>query len=96
VTLFIIAILVNIGMYLERYIIILSSPARGFDPYSWGVYPGPTWVEYGILLGSFSLFFLLFLLFARFLPTVSITEMKEALPPPMRRRGELPGDRHHA
>jgi len=72
-----ISILINIGMWLERYVIILSSPGHEFDPYSWGVYPGPTWVEGGIMLGSFSLFFFLFLLFAKFLPTVSMTELKE-------------------
>jgi Ni/Fe-hydrogenase subunit HybB-like protein len=83
--LFVISILINIGMYFERYVIILSSPGHEFDPYSWGLFQGPTWVEYGILLGSFSLFFFLFLLFARFLPPVSMTELKEDLPPPKRR-----------
>ena len=86
VPLFVISILINIGMWFERYVIILSSPGHEFDPYSWGIFQGPTWVEYGILLGSFSLFFFLFLLFARFLPTVSMTELKEDLPPPRRHR----------
>jgi molybdopterin-containing oxidoreductase family membrane subunit len=81
-----ISILINIGMYYERYVIILTSMAHEFDPYSWGLYIGPTWVEYGILTGAFSLFFLLFFLFAKFLPSVSITEVKEDLPLP--RRGE--------
>jgi Ni/Fe-hydrogenase subunit HybB-like protein len=82
--LFSISILINIGMYYERYVIILSSPGHEFDPYSWGDYFGPTWVEWGILLGSFSLFFFLFLLFAKFIPSVSMTELKEESPPPMR------------
>jgi molybdopterin-containing oxidoreductase family membrane subunit len=71
-------------MWYERYIIILSSPAHEFDPYSWGMYFGPTWVEYGIMLGSFSLFSFLFLLFAKFIPSVSMSELKEDIPPPMR------------
>jgi len=82
--LFTISILINIGMWYERYVIILSSPGHEFDPYSWGLFIGPTWVEYGIMLGSFSLFFFLFLLFAKFLPSVSMSELKEDLPPPMR------------
>jgi len=86
VPLFIISLLINLGMWYERFVIILSSPAHDQDPYSWGLYFGPTWVEYGILLGSFSLFFFLFLLFARFLPTVSMTELKEELTP--RRRAQ--------
>ena len=80
----IISILINIGMYYERYIIILSSVAHEFDPYSWGTYLGPTCVEFGIFLGSFCLFFILFLLFAKFVPTVSITELKEEQPVPAR------------
>jgi len=84
VPLLVISVLINIGMWYERYIIILSSPAHEFDPYSWGLYFGPTWVEYGIMLGSFSLFSFLFLLFAKFVPSVSMSELKEEIPPPMR------------
>jgi Ni/Fe-hydrogenase subunit HybB-like protein len=84
VPLYIISILINIGMWYERYVIILSSPAREFDPYSWGLYQGPTLVELGVMVGSFGLFFLLYLLFVKLLPTISITEMKEELPPPRR------------
>ncbi|RJQ87533.1 MAG: hydrogenase [Desulfobacteraceae bacterium] len=85
VPLIVISVLINIGMWYERYVIILSSPAHEFDPYSWGRYFGPTIVEFGILLGSFSIFFFLFLLFAKFLPTISMTELKEDLPVPRRR-----------
>jgi len=84
VCLFGIAILVNIGMWYERFVIIVGSIAHDFDPYVWGLY-SPTWVEIGIMLGSFSLFFLFFLLFVKFLPSISITEIKEGLMPPMRR-----------
>jgi molybdopterin-containing oxidoreductase family membrane subunit len=79
----VISIFVNIGMWFERFVIIIGSVAHEFDPYSWGLY-APSWVEYGILLGSFSLFFFLFLLFAKYLPSVSIAEVKESLPPPVR------------
>ncbi|GLI36251.1 NrfD/PsrC family molybdoenzyme membrane anchor subunit [Desulforhabdus amnigena] len=74
--LFGISILINIGMWYERFVIIVGSAAHQFDPYSWGYYT-PTWVEFGIMIGSFSLFFFLFLLFTRFIPTISMTEMKE-------------------
>jgi Ni/Fe-hydrogenase subunit HybB-like protein len=75
-SLFAVSILVNIGMWCERYVIIVGSVAHDFDPYVWGNYR-PSWVELGILLGSFSVFFLFFLLFAKFLPSVSMVEMKE-------------------
>jgi len=87
ITLFGISILINIGMWFERYVIILSSPAHEFDPYSWGLFKGPSIVEYGIMLGSFGMFFFFFLLFAKFLPSVSISEMKEELALPKRPGG---------
>ena len=58
-------------MWFERLVIIVGSEAHEYDPYSWGVYKYPSIVEWGILIGSFSLFFFLFLLFAKFLPTIS-------------------------
>jgi len=83
--LFIIALLINVGMYFERYVIIISSAAHDYIPYAWGLY-APSLIEFGILAGSFSLFFFLFLLFLKFLPSVSITEMKEGLPARMHNR----------
>ncbi len=85
VSLFGIAILVNIGMWFERYVIIVGSVAHEYDPYSWGLY-SPSWIEFGILLGSFGLFFFLFLLFVKFLPSISMTEVKEHLAPSVRER----------
>jgi molybdopterin-containing oxidoreductase family membrane subunit len=70
------SIFVNVGMWLERFVIIVSTLSRDFDPYSWGTYT-PSFVEIGITLGSFGLFFFLFLLFAKLLPVLSITEIKE-------------------
>ena len=77
--LFVISIFVNVGMWLERYVIIVTSLSHDFDPANWaGVYQ-PTWVEAAITLGSFGLFFTLFLLFVKNFPAVSITEMKETM-----------------
>jgi Ni/Fe-hydrogenase subunit HybB-like protein len=80
--LFGIAVLINIGMWMERFVIIVTSLAHEYDPYSWGLF-FPTWVDISITAGSFAWFFLWFLLFAKVLPVVSIVEVKEELPPPM-------------
>lgn len=79
--LFIISIFINIGMWFERFNIIVISLSRGFDPAAWGIYT-PTWVEIGITVGSFAWFFMFFLIFLKTLPSVSIAEMKEILPVP--------------
>jgi Ni/Fe-hydrogenase subunit HybB-like protein len=76
--LFGISIAVNIGMWYERFIIIITSVGRDFLPNTWGLYR-PSLVEFGIMLGSFSLFFFLFVLFVKHMPSVSMTEMKETL-----------------
>lgn len=76
--LLVVSLLVNIGMWLERFVIIVTSLAHDFDPYVWGTYR-PTYVEVGISLGSFGLFFLLYLLFVKNLPVLSISEIKEHL-----------------
>ena len=73
--LFSVAILINIGMWLERFVIIIGSMSRDYLPYNWGNY-WPNWVDWSITLGSFCLFFLLFLLFVRFVPAIAITEVK--------------------
>ncbi|MDQ1270532.1 MAG: hypothetical protein QG618_1842 [Thermodesulfobacteriota bacterium] len=78
IPLFIISIFVNIGMWFERFVIIAGSVAHDFLPNAWGHY-SPTWVEGGIMVGAFSLFFFLFLLFVKHLPSVSMTEMKEMI-----------------
>jgi len=75
----IVAILVNVGMWFERFIIIVSSLHRDYLPSSWGMYK-PTWVEILTLMGSFGLFFTLFLLFIRFLPMVAMAEVKTVMP----------------
>ncbi|MDH4224806.1 MAG: polysulfide reductase NrfD [Deltaproteobacteria bacterium] len=83
--LFIISIFINIGMWFERYNIIVSSLQRDFDPYVWGSY-WPTIIEAGITLGSFGFFFTLFLLFIRAMPSMAIAELKESIPAPMKHK----------
>jgi molybdopterin-containing oxidoreductase family membrane subunit len=76
VALFVVAILVNIGMWAERFVIIAVSLTRDFVPSSWAMYY-PTWVDWGLLFGSIATFGALFLLFLRFLPAIPIFEVKE-------------------
>ena len=77
--LFVLSILVNIGMWFERFVIIVVSLHRAFLPSSWGMFY-PTIVDVGILVGSFGLFFTCFLLFIRFLPMIAIWEIKAIAP----------------
>lgn len=74
--LFLISIGINIGMWLERVMIVTFSTAHDFLPHNWGSYT-PTFVEVSITLGSFAWFFFWFLLFAKALPTVAIADVKE-------------------
>jgi molybdopterin-containing oxidoreductase family membrane subunit len=82
--LFTITIFVNIGMWFERFVIIVTSLAHEFEPWQWRNYQ-PSWVEMAIVAGSFAWFAMWFLLFLRILPAVSIAELKEVLPAPLRR-----------
>jgi molybdopterin-containing oxidoreductase family membrane subunit len=76
---FVVSILVNVGMWFERFVIIVTSLHRDFLPSSWGMYR-PTLVDFGILAGSFGLFFTLVLLFVRTMPVISMTEVKAMMP----------------
>ena len=71
----VIVLLVNVGMWFERFVIIVTSLHRDYLPSSWGYYRA-TWVDYGLLIGSFGLFFTLTFLFVRVLPAISIAELK--------------------
>jgi Ni/Fe-hydrogenase subunit HybB-like protein len=71
----IICVLVNVGMWFERFVIICTSLARDFLPSAWGYFI-PTPFDFMTLIGSFGLFFTLFLLFCRYLPMVAIAEEK--------------------
>jgi molybdopterin-containing oxidoreductase family membrane subunit len=77
--LFVASILINVGMWFERFVIIVTSLHRDFLPSSWSYYR-PTFWDVSTFLGSFGLFFTLFLLFVRFVPQVAIAEVKGALP----------------
>jgi Ni/Fe-hydrogenase subunit HybB-like protein len=77
--LFLIAMSVNVGMWLERYVIVVTSLHRDFLPSSWGMYGGTIW-DWTLYFGSIGLFLTLFLLFIRFLPMISIFEMRTMLP----------------
>jgi molybdopterin-containing oxidoreductase family membrane subunit len=72
------SILINVGMWFERYVIVMTLD-RDFLPSSWGYYK-PTWVEVCTFLGSLGLFFTFFFLFLRFLPMIAMSELKNVLP----------------
>jgi molybdopterin-containing oxidoreductase family membrane subunit len=72
---FVISLFVNIGMWFERYVIVVTSLHRDFLPSSWKYYI-PTWYDWGWTGGSFGVFFLLFLLFVRAFPTIAMAEVK--------------------
>jgi len=73
--LFLISLVVNIGMWLERFVIIAVSLTRDYPPSKWDMYYPTRW-DWAVLVGSFGLFFTLFYLFIRFLPMISITEAR--------------------
>jgi molybdopterin-containing oxidoreductase family membrane subunit len=78
--LWIISLFVNVGMWLERFVIVVQSLTRPFVPYANTATYRPGIVETGIFFGSFGWFFMFFLLFTRFLPIVAIAEVKEIMP----------------
>jgi molybdopterin-containing oxidoreductase family membrane subunit len=78
VLVFVICVLVNVGMWLERFVIIVTSLERDFLPSTWSGYT-PTWIEVATLLGSFGLFFSCFLVFCRLFPVIAMAEVKGVL-----------------
>ena len=77
--LFVLSLFVNVGMWLERFIIIVTSLHRDFLPSSWDMYAPTRW-DFGMFAGTIGLFLALFFLFIRFLPAIAIFEMKAILP----------------
>ena len=75
---FLLSIVVNIGMWFERFVIIATTLARDYIPSSWSYY-SPTWVEICIFIGTIGLFFTLYLIFSRVAPVVAIAEIKHIL-----------------
>ncbi|MCZ7557937.1 MAG: polysulfide reductase NrfD [Bacteroidia bacterium] len=84
----VVSIFVNIGMWFERFVIIATSLHRDFLPSSWGYFT-PTWVDVSIFAGTIGLFLTLFLLFAKYIPVLAISEVKGILP------GAQPSHDHH-
>ncbi len=81
-----VCIFVNIGMWFERFVITVTSLSADFLPSSWG-YFSPTFVDIGMLIGSFGLFFTLFLLFVRYIPMVAMAEVKSVMPEALETHG---------
>jgi molybdopterin-containing oxidoreductase family membrane subunit len=76
---FIISVIVSIGMWLERFVIVVTSLHRDYLPSSWGMYSPTIW-DWSMFIGTIGLFFCLMFLFIRFLPVISIFEMRTILP----------------
>ena len=83
VVLYIVSILVLIGMWFERFNIIAPSLGHGFYPYAWGV-AVPSVTDTAIIIGSFAWFFFLFMAFIKLMPSVSVVEVKETIPHPVK------------
>jgi Ni/Fe-hydrogenase subunit HybB-like protein len=75
---FFMSIIINIGMWFERFVIIVTSLHRDYLPSSWNYY-SPTWVEIGMFIGTMGIFMTLYLLFTRIAPVVAIAEIKSIL-----------------
>jgi molybdopterin-containing oxidoreductase family membrane subunit len=93
--LFVISIFINIGMWFERFVIVVTSLHHEYEPFAWGIYR-PSVTEMMILAGSFCWFGFWFLLFTRLLPPIAIQELKEVLPAPMRKTKAHPDAEVHA
>ena len=79
IVIFVLCILINVGMWFERFVIIATSLARSFLPAQWSYY-SPTRYDVGLFVGTLGLFFTLFLLFFRYLPVIAMSEVKGAMP----------------
>jgi Ni/Fe-hydrogenase subunit HybB-like protein len=77
--LFVIALIVNVGMWLERFVIVVTSLHRDYLPSSWGMYHPTVW-DWATYVGTIGLFITLMFLFIRVLPMISIFEMRTLLP----------------
>ena len=83
---FFMSILINIGMWFERFVIIVTSVYRDYLPSSWSTYYTPTIWEVGFYMGTFGLFFTCYFLFSKFFPVIAIAEIKHIL---KKQRGKI-------
>jgi molybdopterin-containing oxidoreductase family membrane subunit len=88
--LFVLSLVVNIGMWLERFVIIVTSLHRDFLPSSWDMYAPTRW-DFSMFIGTIGLFVSLLFLFIRFLPMISIFEMRTMVP-----EAKVQGDKQEA
>jgi len=72
------SIVVNIGMWFERFVIIVTSLHRDYLPSAWTMFH-PTWVDVGVFIGTIGIFFTLYLMFARYFPVLALNEVKSIL-----------------
>lgn len=91
---FILSIVVNTGMWFERFVIIVTSTHRDYLPSSWTMYV-PTWIEVGLYVGTFGLFFTCFLTFARVFPVIALSELKTIMKSSSKVYKEKPDNHHH-
>ncbi|MGH9176794.1 MAG: NrfD/PsrC family molybdoenzyme membrane anchor subunit, partial [Vicinamibacterales bacterium] len=91
--LFVLSLIINLGMWLERFVIVVTSLARDYVPSSWGMYY-PTFWDYLTYFGTIGLFLTLFFLFIRFVPLISIFEVRTLLPQATVDRGHAHGAAH--
>jgi molybdopterin-containing oxidoreductase family membrane subunit len=84
---FCLSILINVGMWFERFNIIVTSLSHDYMPHAWGLIE-VQWPDMLLLIGSFGWFFMWVLIFLRLMPWIAITEIKEVLPPPSKKGGE--------
>jgi Ni/Fe-hydrogenase subunit HybB-like protein len=91
---FIISIVVNIGMWFERYVIIVTSIHRDYLPSSWSMHY-PSHIDLGVYVGTIGLFFVFFLLFARYFPVLALNEVKTILKSSGEYHKNLPDDHGH-
>jgi molybdopterin-containing oxidoreductase family membrane subunit len=76
---FIMSVVVNVGMWFERFVIIVTSLYRDYLPSSWPTYYRPSIWEIGFYMGTFGLFFTCYFLFSKYFPVIAIAEVKHVL-----------------
>lgn len=91
---FILSLVVNTGMWFERFVIIVTSTHRDYLPSSWTMYV-PTWIEVGLYVGTFGLFFTCFLTFARVFPVIALSELKTIMKSSSKVYKDKPDNHHH-